>query len=552
MVNKYSGRCHVCHANVGVGDGEVHREHGAWITYCQAHVPAPRPTRRCLTGDGCIIAPYEADNLDLYRSMPGARWDRDSRCWRVSLDIGDRARLLELADRLKLDVAPELRQVAQSTQAERASREGLYPFQITGVDWLSKRKQALLGDEMGLGKTVEVLAALPEKAAVLVVTPANVKWNWAAECRKWRSDLTPVVLRGQNSFRWPQPGELVIVNYDILPEWLESEDGNAARDVILVVDEAHWVKNRKTARAKRISGLAQRCGRAWGLTGTPLENRPPDLWGTLQSLGMAQVVFRSWTHFVDLFCGKRRRYGGYEWGKPKEIVPELLRRVMLRRRRTDVLPELPKKTYSTVVCDLNGALRARLDGLWEKWKKELTTGVLPRFEEFSEVRAQLAADRITVLENVVAECEEQDVPVVVFSAHVEPVRVAGRRNGWAYIDGSTPDAERQRIVEQFQGGQLKGVALSIRAGGVGLTLTRAWKAVFVDLDWTPAANMQAEDRLCRIGQENPHVEIVHLVSDHPLDCRVMELLTEKTAIIDAAVEYGDNNLTQHLHTSIAV
>jgi len=498
--------------------------------------------------------------------MPGARWDRDSRCWRVSLDIGDRARLLELAGRLKLDVAPELRQVTQSTQAERASREGLYPFQVTGVDWLSKRKQALLGDEMGLGKTVEVLAALPEKAAVLVVTPANVKWNWAAECRKWRPDLTPVVLRGQNSFRWPQPGELIIVNYDILPAWLEPQQVKAgemqcaevrieqavrdtARDVILIVDEAHWAKNSKTARAKKVSALAQLCGRVWGLTGTPLENRPPDLWGTLRSLGMAQEVFRNWTHFVDLFCGKRRRYGGYEWGKPKEIVPELLRRVMLRRRRTDVLPELPEKTYSTVVCDLNGELRARLDGLWDKWQKELTAGVLPRFEEFSEVRAQLAADRITVLENVVAECEEQDVPVVVFSAHVEPVRVAGRRDGWAYIDGSTPDAERQRIVEQFQGGQLKGVALSIRAGGVGLTLTRAWKAVFVDLDWTPAANMQAEDRLCRIGQENPHVEIVHIVSDHPLDQRVMELLTAKTTIIEAAVEYRGDSSTQCLTCS---
>jgi SNF2 family DNA or RNA helicase len=502
-----------------------------------------------LTRDGHIVTPYEANNLDLIRSMPGARWDRDSRCWRVSLDIGDRARLLELADRLKLDVASELRQIAQSAEAERASRDGLYPFQVTGVDWLSKRKQALLGDEMGLGKTVEVLAALPEKAAVLVVTPANVKWNWAAECRKWRPDLTPVVLRGQNSFRWPQSDELVIINYDILPEWLESEDGNEARDVILVVDEAHWAKNWKTARAKRISGLAQRCGRAWGLTGTPLENRPPDLWGTLRSLGMAQEVFRSWTHFVDLFRGKRRRYGGYDWGKPKEIVPELLRRVMLRRRRTDVLPELPQKTYSTVVCDLNGELRARLDGLWDKWQKELTVGILPRFEDFSEVRAQLAVDRIKVAESVVAECEEQDVPVVVFSAHVEPVRAVGKRDGWAYIDGSISAAERQRIVEQFQGGKLKGVAISIRAGGIGLTLTRAWKAVFVDLDWTPAANMQAEDRLCRIGQENPHVEIVHLVSDHPLDQRVMELLTEKTAIIEAAVEYRGDSWTQCLTCS---
>jgi len=152
------------------------------------------------------------------------------------------------------------------------------------------------------------------------------------------------------------------------------------------------------------------------------------------------------------------------------------------------------------------------------------------------VRAELASSRTEAAHALADECEEQECPLVVFSAHVEPVRSLGARAGWAYIDGSTSMEDRERIVDQFQNGKMPGIALSIRAAGVGLTLTRAWKAVFVDLDWTPAGNAQAEDRLCRIGQTHDHIEIVQMVSDHPLDLRVLELLAEKSRVIDGAIE----------------
>ena len=122
------------------------------------------------------------------------------------------------------------------------------------------------------------------------------------------------------------------------------------------------------------------------------------------------------------------------------------------------------------------------------------------------------------------------------------IPLLGSREGWAFIDGSTSAADREQIVEKFQNGKLRGIALSIRAAGVGLTLTRAWKAAFVDLDWTPAGNAQAEDRLCRIGQTHEHVEIVHMVSDHPLDQRVMELLVDKSRMIDGAIEQPEQGL----------
>ena len=125
MVNRYPGQCSACKKDVAPGEGEVRREAGGWVAYCRDHVPAQARSVRRLARDGRVITPYEPESRDTIRAMPGARWEKDSKCWRVSLDIGDRARLLELADRIGLEVAPELRQVAPSAQAERARRDGL-------------------------------------------------------------------------------------------------------------------------------------------------------------------------------------------------------------------------------------------------------------------------------------------------------------------------------------------------------------------------------------------------------------------------------------------
>ena len=131
--------------------------------------------------------------------------------------------------------------------------------------------------------------------------------------------------------------------------------------------------------------------------------------------------------------------------------------------------------------------------------------------------------------------EEEEVPLIVFSAHRNPIIELGKRDGWEIITGDTKSEERQKIVNRFQAGELRGVGLTIQAGGVGLTLTKAWKAIFVDLDWTPALNQQAEDRLCRIGQTRP-VEIVRLVSDHVLDKHILNLLSSKISLFEKAID----------------
>lgn len=596
--NKFIGVCNnpACKKSVAVSAGYITKVNNKWLTWCSQCVPVQKGSapanKRVLTADGFILIPgYEPDSVTLIKTLKGPqgspwpKYNGDMKAWEVSTEQADRARLLEVAERLKLEVAPQLREVVLTESAKTALAAGLYDFQVDGVNWMSKRQKALLGDDMGLGKTIMTLQALPKNGKGLVVAPAGLKYNWKKEAAIWRPDLKVTVLEHRGSFRFPVDGELVITNYDILPDFLDpnpapvrvvqlaggktkkhrgkrpkikwvqlkewreklAKAGTEAAGVTVIFDEAHKLKNYKTDRSIKSRELACLCvaqqGRVWGLTGTPFDNKPEDLYGVLDSLGMTFDVFTPgkgqspFKRFQELFNAEFDGYGT-RYGNPAPIVPELLRRVMLRRRRTEVLPNLPRKTYSNlVVGEIDAKLQRQLDDMWDDIGVQLTVEEkLPPFEKFSEMRAKLAKANIPAMLEYVEECEEQDVPLVVFSAHLAPIDALLGRPGWACISGDTSPEKRQEIVDAFQAGRLRGVALTIRAGGVGLTLTRAWKALFVDLDWVPGWNAQAEDRICRIGQNASKVEIVRMVNDHPLTIHVLNLLAEKAALIEKAVE----------------
>jgi len=593
--NKRSGTCESCGTKVPAQAGWVYRDDsGSWKVCCKSAVcgeslglagagpqkPEPPPS---LTADGRVLMSYDLfkANSSLVRALPGARWDRDNKVWTVSLDEGDRDRLLELADELRLEVAPELRTVSEDIEELSAQlvASGLYPFQVKGVCWLRRRRRALLGDDMGLGKTVQVLKALPENARAVVICPASLKFNWRDECSKWRSDLTPTVLSGRNSFRLPEAGEVVITNYDILPKmkrcseckkelklhktdqgwaWVCEEcSKKAGKQIVrrkaldldgcvLVADESTAVKNYKANRSKSFKALAATASQVWQLSGTPMLNRPFDLFGMLESAGMAYEVFGGWKGFLRCFQGYKNEWGGYEFGEPLPETPERLRRVMLRRMKEEVLEDLPKVVYQTLtVNSMDKQLKAELDNAWGDWREEadafgaVNDGApadLPPFEKFSKLRAKLAASRIGAMLELVEQYEDSEQPLIVFSAHRAPIDTLAKREGWAVITGDTGPEARNEVVKRFQAGELKGVGLTIQAGGYGLTLTHGSHMLFVDLDWTPSANAQAEDRARRIGQTASSIQVTRMVSDHPLDKHVLSLLGEKIRKIFKAVE----------------
>ena len=346
----------------------------------------------------------------------------------------------------------------------------------------------------------------------------------------------------------------------------------APENLVLIADEAHNIKNPKSQRAQRFKALAEatqkRNGRVWEATGTPLENQPKELYAVAKAAGRAEDVFGSWDDFTALFKAKKLPYGGYEWGEPGDEIKERLRRFMLRRLKKDVLPQLPTKTWGNHEVTIDKRTLRQVDAYLRASGRTVDDIVKALdkqelgFTEVSSARAKLATAKIPAMLDIVEDFEEKNIPLVVFSAHRDPIDALENRPGWLVITGDLNAEAKSRAADEFQNGYIakvtqpgeldkrgvrrrtdgkgnviypKGVGITIQAGGVSLTLTRAWNELFVDRSWKPTANAQAEDRLVRIGQTRGTI-IITLVANHPLDIRVNEVLIKKARLISQSID----------------
>lgn len=489
----------------------------------------------------------------------------------------------------------------------------LFPYQEDGAEWLAARPTALLSDEPGLGKTYQAVVAAPPRAPVLVVCPSAVKFTWAKSFRSIRPEFPHRIIDAKADWRFPRPGEIVVCGYEILPpaqleidraavnvadksgvkiqpppwsdamrdaymkaltaagaaracpgEWSKLTRMIHARrrvtvpfpGTVVIADEAHRVKNNEaavTVRFREVSALVRGApgGRVWLLTGTPMMNRTDELWTVLQAAGLGTIAFAP---HVGASAKEARGRFDIDALFPGKI-PEKLRTVMLRRLRSDVLPELPEKTHEVVEVKLDPdtenladdlVLRLRAAGvnIQTATLDVITTAVMktiPR-EMMSELRSKLAQAKIPALLDLVEDIEDANVPLVVFSDHRSALDLLAKRDGWTKITGEETATQKSEAEAAFQAGQFRGIAVSIRAGGVGITLTHAWRAIFVDLPWVPALLSQAEDRLCRIGQKSQGLLYTRLVAAHVLERKIQELLETKERLfaktIDAAATPG--------------
>ena len=290
----------------------------------------------------------------------------------------------------------------------------LYPYQRDGVEFLSLNNRALLGDEMGVGKTIQSIIAIPKDSKTIVICPASLKLNWADEIKKWRGELSSFVCSGKGSFRMPNINEVVIINYDIIPEIDPSWDFT---NVTLICDESQKLKNYKTKRTQKVSLYTKKATRVWFLSGTPLMNHPFDLYGMLEAGNMNPYTFNS---FLTAFNGRKGKYG-YDFGTPTASASEILKRVMLRRVKSEVLKDLPSKIYKTITIELSKSETKKIDGYLKDAKinmkdilKNLVDGEMPSFEEMAKIRSDIATFKIPSMIEIVEDFEEQDTPLVVF------------------------------------------------------------------------------------------------------------------------------------------
>jgi SWI/SNF-related matrix-associated actin-dependent regulator 1 of chromatin subfamily A len=435
-----------------------------------------------------------------------------------------------------------------------ALARGLFPHQIEGVAFLLGRTRAILADDMGLGKTRQAIVALRHTrpgGPYLVVCPASVKRNWAREIELAAPDSsTHVIERGADL---PRACEWAIVNYDILGkhiDWL-----GAIPWAGLVFDEAHYLKNHRSARSRLARQLADRAKAIAGanpavylLTGTPLTNRPRDLFVLLQLVG--HPLGRSFLSFAKRYCAAEKNDYGWETRGASNIeeLTVQLHGVMLRRAKDEVLSLPPKirtwlpvdvpkgtgvrdmrKVVELLVADDPIAPESTID------QRRLRGRLL---HAVTRARQTLAAAKVSATVDLVTGAVEQGEKVIVFSCFEEPVQqLADAFRGSAILlTGETPADKRQAMVDRFQhDDRIRVFVANIIAGGVGNNLTAATQVVFNDLDWVPANHWQAEDRAYRIGQTRT-VNVTYMVAADTIDDFVQMVLEKKAKLVSAIVD----------------
>jgi SWI/SNF-related matrix-associated actin-dependent regulator of chromatin subfamily A-like protein 1 len=422
-------------------------------------------------------------------------------------------------------------------RAERLA-EGLFPHQVDGVAFLLGRRRAILADDMGLGKTRQSVVAMTEAAPVgpwLVVCPASVKRNWEREIRLARPGDRVHVCGPQDP---PEVGYegWVVINYDILKNvdaLLEDLPWTG-----MIFDEAHYLKNHTSQRSRIARELVAAAPDAvlYALTGTPLTNRPRDLFPLLQLVG--HPMGRSFLSFAKRYCAAH--HNGFGWVTDgASHLAELrlqLHGVMLRRTKDEVLDLPPKlRTWLPVTVpegtgrrETRRALEALLAG---KDRIRLLADLTKARHQIAKAKV---ATTIELVEGMVAQGEK----VLVFSAFDDPVqRIFEHFEGQAVrLTGATPGALRHTLVDRFQHDDaIRVFVANIVAGGVGLNLTAARQVVFNDLDWVPANHWQAEDRAYRIGQRET-VSVSYLSATGTVDEFVSHALRTKAALVEAVID----------------
>jgi SNF2 family DNA or RNA helicase len=428
----------------------------------------------------------------------------------------------------------------------------LFPFQQAGVEQLVSRRNMLLADEMGLGKTIQTIAALrllkarKQLKAALVVAPAGLVLQWRRQFRDWAPELrlsTAVGEAGDRGRAWHTPADVFLVGYESLRSdlWLKGDWAPGVRlyDVV-VADEAQRLKNPDSELSRAVKRLHR--SRTWALTGTPLENRLDDLLSILE--------------FVVP--------GGFDPRQKAAGLRRLLDEVQLRRRRRDVLPDLPPKYSATVFLELGDEQRSayrraeteglmRLHALGHDLRITHVLELILRLKQICNFspesgRSTKLADLRGRLESVTAAGEK----ALVFSQFVdEPfgarriARELGEFRPLLY-SGGLDAAARTAVIAEFDRDPRRHVLiLSLKAGGVGLNLTCASHVFHFDRWWNPAVEAQAEDRVHRIGQaRDVHVQN-YIVADS-IEERIQTILIEKRALFDDVIDGVDAGTLRRL------
>ncbi|XP_011000979.1 PREDICTED: SWI/SNF-related matrix-associated actin-dependent regulator of chromatin subfamily A-like protein 1 isoform X1 [Populus euphratica] len=518
---------------------------------------------------------YDPVLVGALRKVPKANWNAKERLWifpvssllsaeKVLSAISGFNVEVEKLDMLvqraiaAASVAPDLRDWYDRIPDHIESK--LMPFQRDGVRFvLQHGGRALLADEMGLGKTLQaiaVAACIRSSWPVLILAPSSLRLHWASMIHQWldipSSDILVVLSQSSGSNRAGfnivsssrstirLDGLFNIISYDAVPK-LQNKLMTSEFKVV-IADESHFLKN---AQAKRTTGslpVIKKAQYAILLSGTPALSRPIELFKQLEAL--YPDVYKNVHEYGNRYC-KGGIFGVYQGASNHEELHNLMKAtVMIRRLKKDVLSELPVKRRQQVFLDLPekdmkqiNALFRELEVVKRKIKacasdEEVESLKFTEKNLINKIYTDSAEAKISGVLDYLGTVIEAGCKFLIFAHHQSMIDsihefLLKKKVGCIRIDGKTAAASRQALVTDFQEKDaIKAAVLSIRAGGVGLTLTAASTVIFAELSWTPGDLIQAEDRAHRIGQVSS-VNVYYLLANDTVDDIIWDVVQSK-------------------------
>ena len=428
----------------------------------------------------------------------------------------------------------------------------LMPYQQTGVEAFLQNERLLLADDMGLGKTIQAIAALRilhargDLASCLVVAPASVLRQWRAELDKWAPEMSAIIVRGSRddrAWQWRMQRDVKMVSYDTL----RSEHGNRSpifrkKWDVVIADEAQRAKNRNPTSAA-LKGLLR--ARSWAMTGTPIENDEAELASIME--------------FIDHDGeGTSPRY------VPGEVLRERHRTLQLRRKKGDVLDDLPPKQIAMVPMELpprqrSSYDRAERDGIVYLKSLGAEVGVQHVLELIMRLKQICNADprtgqscKLADIKERMAQLSAQGHKALVFSQYTSETYGVGAAMGYLRdfnplaLTGDIPLEDRSAVINRFRNSDRhRALILSLRVGGLGLNLQEASYVFHLDRWWNPALERQAEDRTHRMGQ-TVKVNVIKYSCVDTIEERIDGILRRKQKLFDELVDDVSLNLSARL------
>lgn len=501
------------------------------------------------------------------------RWDPEAKRWWTD-NADNAAKLFKyLSDEAKEEITRIqverqrnlMMSTAQDADIDIPAPEGLsyFPYQRAGIAFGYRRQNVLIADEMGLGKTIQAIGIvnmLQSVERVLIVCPASLKLNWKKEFRKWSTHKIQTCILTTQHKQKMDISAVFIVNYDILAKltWLKE-----LRWQVVIGDESHYVKNNKAQRSKEFFKIAKKAQKRVYLTGTPIMNKPIELYHPLKSLGWSM----SWRQYTERYCAAY--FNGFAMdvsgaSNLEELQQKLRESVMIRRMKKDVITELPDKIHQIInftgsqydeflkseqrtqeqydqrKAQIRAEMKMINDKQSERYKElqsEFGTLQMHHLAEMTRLRRETALLKVPDAAEMIADAIDSGSAPLVFAHHkevIERLQNAMIKYRGVKVIGGMSAEDKQRSVDTFQNGDADYFLGSITAAGVGLTLTRSDHVIFIEQDWRPGMMQQAEDRAHRIGQKNS-VLVQVIVVDGSIDSKMAKMLVKKADIAKKAL-----------------